>query len=123
MVTTAEHAHENRAKGDVEGSVNQDEDEDEGEDEDEDYDNERNKAKNKRTKNSKKMSASSNIGLGIEIWRTIGALRVRGRWKVFENVDLAMGQKRIGSHLEGRYYNAGNRDDFSKRNTRADGRN
>ena len=25
MVTTAEHAHENRAKGDVEGSVNQDE--------------------------------------------------------------------------------------------------
>ena len=40
----------------------------------------------KRTKNSKKMSASSNIGLVIEIWRTTGALRVRGRLKLYSRM-------------------------------------
>ena len=82
MVTTAEHAHENRAKGDVEGSLNQDED-DEWRTRARTMITKETKQRIKRTKNSKKMSASSNIRLVIEIWRTTGALRVRGRLKLY----------------------------------------
>ena len=95
MVTTAEHAHENRAKGDVEGSVNQDEDEDEGEDEDEDYDNERNKAKNKTDEELEEDERVEQYRAGYRnLENNRCASSARAFEAVFENVDLrAMGRK------------------------------
>ena len=96
MVTTAEHAHENRAKGDVEGSVNQDEDfQDEGEDEDEDYDNERNKAKNKTDEELEEDERVEQYRAGYRnLENNRCASSARAFEAVFENVDLrAMGRK------------------------------